>query len=381
VKRIVLLGVIGLVLLTGALVLNHYLNREPLDPVPATATSAGTTPEADAESRPTIEAPSADTGAAPPDTSPDATPSGAVVQPEAPPVDAAAPVTPTFDIVRVNPDGDAVIAGRAEPNADVTVRDGGTVIGEVKADDRGEWVLVPNGPLPPGSRELGVEARSEDGSIRRSESVVILSVPDKASGGAPGGGAGGTAPGTLAVVVPRGELGPSRVLQRPEPSESAAPTASPAASGTVELSVGTIDYDDKGRIALSGTANPGSTVEVEVDEKPVGTATADGAGEWRMAPKDDVPPGRYTLQVTEKDGTDGRRLARVRLPFARAEPIGDLPPGTVVVVQPGNSLWRIARSTYGDGMRYTVIFSANAAQIQDPDLIYPGQIFSLPRAN
>jgi nucleoid-associated protein YgaU len=49
-----------------------------------------------------------------------------------------------------------------------------------------------------------------------------------------------------------------------------------------------------------------------------------------------------------------------------------------VVVQPGNSLWRIARRAYGSGFQYTVIYEANADQIRDPDLIYPGQIFAVP---
>ena len=64
--------------------------------------------------------------------------------------------SPQFDVVRVNPRGDAVIAGRAEPGAVVTVSDGGRIIGVVTADERGEWVLVPKEPLPPGSRELTV---------------------------------------------------------------------------------------------------------------------------------------------------------------------------------------------------------------------------------
>ena len=48
------------------------------------------------------------------------------------------------------------------------------------------------------------------------------------------------------------------------------------------------------------------------------------------------------------------------------------------MVQPGNTLWRIARDTYGRGVQYTVIYGANKDQIRDPDLIYPGQIFTLP---
>ena len=50
----------------------------------------------------------------------------------------------------------------------------------------------------------------------------------------------------------------------------------------------------------------------------------------------------------------------------------------LVIVQPGNSLWRIARRLYGQGIRYTMIFVANQDQIRDPALIYPGQIFIVP---
>ena len=51
---------------------------------------------------------------------------------------------------------------------------------------------------------------------------------------------------------------------------------------------------------------------------------------------------------------------------------------TTVVVR-GDSLWRISESTYGRGIRYSVIYKANREQIRDPDLIYPGQIFVLPK--
>ncbi|MEK9752864.1 MAG: peptidoglycan-binding protein, partial [Rhodospirillaceae bacterium] len=60
---------------------------------------------------------------------------------------------PTFDVVRVTPDGNAVIAGRGLPGAMVTVIVDGRAIGEVRADERGEWVLVPAKPLAPGSRQ------------------------------------------------------------------------------------------------------------------------------------------------------------------------------------------------------------------------------------
>ena len=49
-------------------------------------------------------------------------------------------------------------------------------------------------------------------------------------------------------------------------------------------------------------------------------------------------------------------------------------------MQPGNSLWVIARKAYGDGMHYTAIFGANKEHIRDPNRIYPGQVITLPKS-
>jgi len=55
-----------------------------------------------------------------------------------------------------------------------------------------------------------------------------------------------------------------------------------------------------------------------------------------------------------------------------------VPKTAITVVSRGDSLWRISRVTYGTGMRYAVVYRANRDQIQDPNRIYPGQIFVLP---
>jgi nucleoid-associated protein YgaU len=47
-------------------------------------------------------------------------------------------------------------------------------------------------------------------------------------------------------------------------------------------------------------------------------------------------------------------------------------------VEKGSNLWRISRGTLGRGIRYTEIYAANASQIRDPKLIYPGQVFVIP---
>src|SRR4051794_31286774 len=124
------------------------------------------------------------------------------------------PVLPSFDIVSVDQHGQAVIAGRARPGDRVRVLDGEMPIGEVRADTKGEWVLVPETPIAAGERQLGVEAIApEGGPARRSPDIVALSITPR--GPAQGGMSGGTS--ALAVLLP-GEPGvPARILQRPQP--------------------------------------------------------------------------------------------------------------------------------------------------------------------
>lgn len=278
------------------------------------------------------------------------------------------PIRPSFDVVRVNPRGDTVIAGRAQPFAEVTVRDGDREIGKVKADARGEWVLIPSQALPPGSRELAIVARQPSGETLAAESKVIVVVPERGKdiAGRPVEGEAGA----LALRVDGGAENAVRLLQ--------APSRANAAPGA--LAIDTVDDDQKGAVIIGGGAPAGARVQAYLDNKPTGSAVADERGAFRIVPAGVVPPGRYTLRVDQLADA-GNVVARVETRFQRAEPFRSLPADAVVFVQPGASLWQIARRVYGDGVRYTVIFEANKDQIRDPDLIFPGQVFVVPPVN
>ena len=72
------------------------------------------------------------------------------------------PMAPEFDIVRVDENGNIVIAGRATPDCTIVVRDGDDVVGTATVDRRGDWVLVPDEPLTPGERQLSLVAECGD---------------------------------------------------------------------------------------------------------------------------------------------------------------------------------------------------------------------------
>ncbi len=143
------------------------------------------------------------------------------------------------------------------------------------------------------------------------------------------------------------------------------------------LSVAQVGYDDAGEVTLTGSASPGNTVRVSLNGQIVGEAEADAEGRWRLQPDRPVPAGQYRLQAEEFGGTGGM-AATVSLPFAKADNTGDLPLPDRFVVQPGNNLWRLAERFYGDGLQYVMIVEANRSQIDNPDLIFPGQIFRIP---
>lgn len=139
-----------------------------------------------------------------------------------------------------------------------------------------------------------------------------------------------------------------------------------------------IDYGAGGDVAISGDAPPGATVQVYLDNEVLGVTEAAPSGSWRLAPTQTVPPGPHQIRI-DQVAPSGDVIARIELPFVRAEPVTEMPQDIYVVVEPGQSLWRIARRVYGEGIRYTEILAANRAQIADPNLIYPGQVFMIPR--
>jgi nucleoid-associated protein YgaU len=406
VTRVALTGTIGAAVLVVALGLFFAIYQQDQDdsgdatppsgqpaasstPGAGTGSTANNSQRGDASGQPTQ---SANTGAAAPAPANPATGAQA----------GNASVAPSFDVVRVNPSGDAVIAGRAQPDAEVTILDQGKPIGSVKADGRGEWVFLPDSALDPGEHSFTLESTDEGASAAKtpkqeSATSVVVLVPQVAKDIA--GRASDQPAGALAIEVPKSGDGPTRVMNVPDqPAEA-------AAGAPKGPQISAIDYDASGRAVLSGTAPAGARLFVYVDNKPIGQTTADEDGSWSFTPSAPLAQGLHVVRVDQVDET-GKVLARAETPFEQAAiPLAAQAgsgtqqtasnTGTAasdgsdmtalaegkIVVQPGNSLWKLARESYGHGVRYTVIYEANKDQITNPDLIYPGQVFSVPPGN
>lgn len=313
------------------------------------------------------------------------------------PVHRAPAGPPRFDVVRVGARGGAVVAGRASPGAEVLLLlDGARELGRARADGRGEWVILPAEPLPPGAWDLSLRARLAGEEVHGPDTVVVV-VPEPGTGAVAQGAAQGTTPSPsaaapppastasvpepapIAVLIPAAAQGaPPRILQGPQPPLPQGMSGGAGRGGaSARLGMDSVDYREGGGIRFAGTAPPGAAVRVYVGEDHAGDATADAAGRWMLAPERQPPVGRHALRV-DQIAAGGAVAARVEVPFQRDEVPPEAFDSRAVVVQPGANLWRIARSTYGQGVHYTVIYQANREQIRDPNRIFPGQIFALP---
>lgn len=264
-----------------------------------------------------------------------------------PPLNPAAPspVGPEFDVVRVDPQGNAVLAGRAVAGAVVTVLDNGKVLGTVTADAQGAFVLLPGSPLTPGSHNITMSEKLPNGTVLAGTESAAVNLPGN---------------GGQVLTVLSGVNG-SAVLSGQGPSP-----------GT--LGLGTVDYDTAGHAIFSGTAPAGAKVNLSLGNIVIGSTQADAKGRWRITAPTPAAGGMLALNATTSTGT---QLPVITAPFAPETLKTALAAGHVLIA-PGDSLWLIARHVYGQGTMYTLIYTANSSQIHDPNLIFPGQSFVLP---
>ena len=253
---------------------------------------------------------------------------------------------PAFDLVRVDEDGSAIIAGSAKPNSEVRLLVDGKELETAETDASGAFAILTT--IPSGEKPLELQLEDvNDSNIKSADTVLII--PNKeAEGSGP----------KIIIAESDGKI----IVQE---QNDIAPKIQP-------LSLDTINYAASGDVILAGRASSEQIVRVYVDNKPVvlGEVTD---GKWNFEIPN-IEEGIYTLRV-DAINNEGKVVDRVESPFQRV--IREMEDGQATI-QPGFTLWKLAELKYGFGMRYVQIFEANRDSIKDPDLIYPGQVFQIP---
>ena len=208
-----------------------------------------------------------------------------------------AKIIPSFDTVRVEPTGDALIAGRAEPGSEVVVKFNGQTVGTAMTNADGAFVVTPDKPLPSGPGALSIESKSNEVVVASANSVAV----DVKAG----------AIDTPLVAVLKPDE-PTKVIQAPAAQKPALPS-----SKTVNLD--TVDYDQAGNIVFGGRGPAGSKVQLYVDNNAYGLADINDKGTWTFAGLSPLTVGPHALRADEIGG-DGAVKSRIEMPFYREEP-------------------------------------------------------------
>ena len=206
-------------------------------------------------------------------------------------------IVPSFDTVRVEPSGEALIAGTAEPGSEVVVKFNGQTVGTAMANADGAFVITPDKPLPSGPGALSIESRSNEVVVASVDSVAV----DVKAG----------AVDTPLVAVLKPDE-PTKVIQAPAAQKPALPP-----SKTVNLD--TVDYDQTGNIVFGGRGPAGSKVQLYVDNKAYGLADINDKGTWTFAGLSPLTVGAHALRADEI-GSNGAVKSRIEMPFYREEP-------------------------------------------------------------
>ncbi len=318
-----------------------------------------------------------------PDTAAKAQDTVATDEKAAPVTEVNDPTVPTFDEVRRETDGTTIIAGRAEPLSDVAILVDGAEVATVTADSSGGFAAITTLPDNEAAQVVSLSSEKNDDVVTSQDEIILapsplaaLEQPEVAAVDAE------TAP----VVPPATEEAEQtpRIAVLKSDEEGVQLLSPDTTQVMTAVALDTIGYSEQGEVQLTGRAQADTAqVRVYLDNRSVISLPVDADGRWR-GDLPEVDEGVYTLRVDEVTQA-GTVSSRVETPFKResaavlAQASANLEgPVTSVTVQAGATLWAIARERYGDGTLFLRVFEANADNIRDPDLIYPGQVFDLP---
>jgi nucleoid-associated protein YgaU len=411
---------------------------------------------------------------------------------------------PKFDVVRIEDDGSALIAGQAQGRGHVILSVDGVEQPEARADltGNGQFVIFAFLQATADQQSLKLHLYAQDGSgpVVSVQTVFVAPAPvaTSATDSTPAPVEEAVAASeslepeievpaetettdetetdieietaqtqTASTEVPA-DAAPATVILADEDGVRVLQDRTPSAANPA-VTIDTISYSSNGDVILGGRGQAGNFVRIYLDNQSIATSKISTNGYWTLE-LSDIEPGIYTLRVDELNAT-GDVVSRAETPFKReaAEELAELmapetepeepsvevpsqsvaeapivqadaPPSdapepaddtasetavtqvevtvqaevaglnpqderssdgeTVAIeaqpadtasvlrspsqkfrvrtVQPGSTLWAIAKESYGAGIEYFKVFEANKERIRDPDLIYPGQVFEIP---
>jgi nucleoid-associated protein YgaU len=303
----------------------------------------------------------------------------------------ATPTAPlTIDLARVKPDGAAVFAGTAAPNAKIRIFEGDILLGETIANANGEWVIVLEKSLAVGQHLISVGMERSDGTTEMADRSLAVEIYKDTE----------TKP--LVALLPETATEMPVLIQSPDDMDAAKPAAASSEAAVAEAALpktaeadsvkaqaksqiaalvpSAIVWRDASRILISGKSRGGVRVAVNDAKGQFGEALVLADGAWQVSGSLDMDIAVNHLRFTLFDDAN-HTIGRYDLPIKARDLAKGQDGSPLIVVNKGDMLWRIAYHQLGEGIKYVDIVRRNEQDIINPDLIYPKQIFAVPQSS
>jgi nucleoid-associated protein YgaU len=268
------------------------------------------------------------------------------------PEGATAAPPPVFDTVRVEPTGDAVIAGRSYPGAVVELMRNGIVHDRLVANASGEFAFIPP-PLPVGTSEIVLRVVGTDGVARQSEQsvtvvvaddlrtapmvamvapnqpTVVLSRPEERAVEVAAVGAASDELATEEIVAEiagegAGADAPVENATSPDRQQVAAADAAAYPDGGVTIRIASVEAEAGGGLYVTGEAAPNATVRLYLNDTFIAPADAGSDGTVSFSIERGVRPGSYRVRLDQVAGETGSVISRAEILFVVPELLPEL---------------------------------------------------------
>ena len=169
-------------------------------------------------------------------------------------------------------DTQPTFSGQAEAGSIVFIYDGKQPIGEVVADENGNWSFTPEEPLAEGEHSFTVRAQDAVGNLSEPSAPWVVTVDTQAP----------NAPSIGSAYDDVGDV-------------------------TGDLHSG--DLTDDSRPQISGRSGPGNTVHIYDRGVEIGSVQADNQGNWSFTPESELADGEYSFTAVAENAAGTRSPA------------------------------------------------------------------------
>ena len=236
----------------------------------------------------------------------------------------------TFDIIRISQDGDAVMAGKSEPNLEIFLFENNKKIANFFSDANGEWVWISESPLTQGLKVFNVKYFEAGKEFDSSQEIYVLG--DNMSSKKP-----------IVLKLDSSNFDDIGIYNTDYIDNG--------------LTLDILNYYPKKKLTISGRAPVGTDVKVFANDVLLGNVSTDFYGNWKFSSKEIVNIERSKLKFMT---TIAGMKFQINLPLSLSQLEQKVFKTTSIKIIKENDYWGLTRKISDKTYLYSEIFIRNS---------------------